>query len=138
MNERERGSHLFLSPPTSIHFIKMTQSIVVIGGGIIGVTTAYYTARLAKERGLDLTIKLIEGSAIAAGSSGKAGGLLAIDWHGELSPPLSLFSLSFAPAFPSLSTVLMSFRFVSLSLSHMKQVQQLPHSPSSPMDSTRN
>lgn len=67
----------------------MTQSIVVIGGGIIGVTTAYYTARLAKERGLEIAIKLVEGSSIAAGASGKAGGLLAIDWHGELSIPCS-------------------------------------------------
>jgi len=135
VNERERDSQLFLSPPTFIHFIKMTQSIVVIGGGIIGVTTAYYTARLAKERGLDLTIKLIEGSAIAAGSSGKAGGLLAIDWHGELSPSLSVFHSSFPSPLDSADVISLPF---ALPLSKMEQVRQLLHSPNSPMDSTRN
>jgi glycine/D-amino acid oxidase-like deaminating enzyme len=60
----------------------MTQSIVIIGGGIIGTCTAYFTANLAKERGLDVAVKLVEGSSIAAGASGKAGGLLAVDWHG--------------------------------------------------------
>ncbi|GAA5841781.1 hypothetical protein JCM5353_007768 [Sporobolomyces roseus] len=70
----------------------MTQSIVVIGGGIIGVTTAYYTARLAKERGLEIAIKLVEGSSIAAGASGKAGGLLAIDWHGPATAALAELS----------------------------------------------
>lgn len=65
------------------HSHRMTQSVVIIGGGIIGTCTAYFTATLAKERGLDVAIKLVEGSSIAAGASGKAGGLLAVDWHGQ-------------------------------------------------------
>ncbi|GAA5869895.1 hypothetical protein JCM16303_001833 [Sporobolomyces ruberrimus] len=70
----------------------MTQSVVIIGGGIIGTCTAYFTATLAKERGLDVAIKLVEGSSIAAGASGKAGGLLAVDWHGPATSSLAELS----------------------------------------------
>lgn len=51
--------------------------VAVIGGGMIGASSAYYLT----ERGAKVTI--IEGSSIAAGASGKAGGLLALDWHGQ-------------------------------------------------------
>lgn len=50
------------------------RHVVVIGGGIVGSSTAYYL----RKRGADVTI--LEGSSIAAGASGKAGGLLAYDW----------------------------------------------------------
>jgi glycine/D-amino acid oxidase-like deaminating enzyme len=50
------------------------RNVVVIGGGIVGSSTAHFL----KKRGADVTI--IEGSSIAAGASGKAGGLLAYDW----------------------------------------------------------
>ncbi|GAA5978648.1 hypothetical protein JCM5350_002466 [Sporobolomyces pararoseus] len=72
----------------------MTQQIVVIGGGIIGTCSAYFTALLAKERGLDVAVKLVEGSSIAAGASGKAGGLLAVDWHGPATSSLAELSYS--------------------------------------------
>ncbi|GAA6010541.1 hypothetical protein JCM11491_006988 [Sporobolomyces phaffii] len=72
----------------------MTQSIVIIGGGIIGTCTAYFTATLAKERGVAVAIKLVEGSSIAAGASGKAGGLLAVDWHGPATSSLAELSYS--------------------------------------------
>ncbi|GAA5908955.1 hypothetical protein JCM5296_006831 [Sporobolomyces johnsonii] len=71
----------------------MPQSLVIVGGGIIGSSTAYFASKLAHERGIDLSIKLVEGSSIAAGASGKAGGLLAIDWHGPSTA--SLASLSY-------------------------------------------
>ncbi|GAA5913487.1 Tda3p [Sporobolomyces salmoneus] len=70
----------------------MTQTVAIIGGGIIGTSTAYFTANLARERGLDVAVKLVEGSSIAAGSSGKAGGLLAIDWHGPATSSLAELS----------------------------------------------
>ncbi|GAA5932471.1 Tda3p [Sporobolomyces koalae] len=70
------------------------SKIVVVGGGIIGTTTAYYTALLARERGLDAAIHLVEGSSIAAGASGKAGGLLAVDWHGPATASLAELSYS--------------------------------------------
>lgn len=51
-----------------------SRKVVVIGGGIVGSSTAFYL----KRRNVDVTI--LEASSIAAGASGKAGGLLAYDW----------------------------------------------------------
>ncbi|XP_050208288.1 putative oxidoreductase C1F5.03c [Mercurialis annua] len=50
------------------------KHIVVCGGGIIGVCTAYFLSK----RGVSVT--LIEKSSIACGASGKSGGFLALDW----------------------------------------------------------
>jgi glycine/D-amino acid oxidase-like deaminating enzyme len=47
--------------------VETTRKVVVIGGGIIGTSTAYFL----KLRGVDATI--LEASSIAAGASGKAG-----------------------------------------------------------------
>lgn len=66
------------------------RRIAVVGGGIIGSCTAFYLARLATQHAQHVQVTLIEGSGIAAGASGKAGGLLALDWHG------SVFTLSLA------------------------------------------
>lgn len=63
------------------------RSVAIVGGGIIGASTAFFLARLARSRNLAIDITLVEGTAVAAGASGKAGGLLALDWHG--SAPLS-------------------------------------------------
>ena len=54
------------------------RDIVIIGGGIIGVCTAYY---LVTDPSLpdDTTVTLVEGTSIAAGASGHAGGFLARD-----------------------------------------------------------
>ncbi|KAG5040320.1 hypothetical protein JHK85_012796 [Glycine max] len=50
------------------------KRVVVCGGGVIGVSTAYFLA----EKGADVT--LIEKSDVACAASGKAGGFLALDW----------------------------------------------------------
>ena len=52
------------------------RNVVIIGGGIIGVCTAYY---LVSDPTLPeyTTVTLIEGTKIAAGASGHAGGFLA-------------------------------------------------------------
>lgn len=50
---------------------KKPKRVVVCGGGIIGVCTAYYLAK----KGASVT--LIEGSSIAGAASGKAGAFLA-------------------------------------------------------------
>ncbi|KAK1766109.1 FAD dependent oxidoreductase-domain-containing protein, partial [Phialemonium atrogriseum] len=54
------------------------RNIVIIGGGIIGCTTAYYLTRHPKFDPSLHRITLLEATAIAAGASGKAGGLLAL------------------------------------------------------------
>lgn len=53
------------------------RRIVIIGGGIIGCTTAYYLTRHPVFSRTDVHITLLEASTIAAGASGKAGGLVA-------------------------------------------------------------
>ncbi|CAA0832813.1 FAD-dependent oxidoreductase family protein [Striga hermonthica] len=50
------------------------KRVVVCGGGVIGVCTAYFLSK----RGAAVT--LVEKSSIACAASGKAGGFLALDW----------------------------------------------------------
>ncbi len=72
------------------------QHIVIIGGGIIGMTvlltvgcsTAYYLSSSPNAP----RITLVERCEIAAGASGKAGGLLALDWHGSATASLGRLS----------------------------------------------
>lgn len=60
------------------------------GGGVIGVTTAYYMTRHPKFNPALQTITLLEAtSTIAAGASGKAGGLLGMWAYPECLVPLS-------------------------------------------------
>ncbi|KAJ1036143.1 hypothetical protein NDA18_000009 [Ustilago nuda] len=69
-----------------------TRSIVIIGGGIIGSSIAYYLSRSATRAAAKIT--LVEASAAPApAASGKAGGFLALDWHGAATA--SLAELSF-------------------------------------------
>lgn len=56
------------------------QHIVIIGAGIVGTSTAYYTAKHAQRNGAKVT--LVEATGVACAASGKAGGFLAKDWHG--------------------------------------------------------
>lgn len=51
-----------------------TKRVVVCGGGVIGVCTAYFLAK----KGASVT--LVEKSSVACAASGKAGGFLALDW----------------------------------------------------------
>ncbi|ETN40511.1 uncharacterized protein HMPREF1541_04788 [Cyphellophora europaea CBS 101466] len=66
------------------------KSIVIIGGGIIGASTAYYLTRHPKYNPNRDSITILEATGIASGASGKAGGLLAL-W----AYPSSLVPLSF-------------------------------------------
>ncbi|KAG5993969.1 hypothetical protein E4U54_003225 [Claviceps lovelessii] len=66
------------------------RNIVIVGGGIIGCTTAYYLTRHPKFNPALHTITLIEASSsLAAGASGKAGGLLALWAYPACIVPLS-------------------------------------------------
>lgn len=65
------------------------KHIVIIGGGIIGVSTAYYLSKHSSFDPETHHITLFEASSIACGSSGKAGGLLANWAFPEQIVPLS-------------------------------------------------
>ncbi|VUC24264.1 unnamed protein product [Clonostachys rosea] len=66
------------------------RNIVIVGGGIIGSTTAYYLTRHPKYNPALHTITLLEAApAIATGASGKAGGLLALWAYPSCLVPLS-------------------------------------------------
>ncbi|KAF1926547.1 FAD dependent oxidoreductase [Didymella exigua CBS 183.55] len=65
------------------------RDIVIVGGGIIGATTAYYLSQHASfDRERD-SITLLEATEIAGGASGKAGGLLALWAYPSCIVPLS-------------------------------------------------
>ncbi|KAK4454861.1 FAD dependent oxidoreductase [Podospora aff. communis PSN243] len=59
-----------MSPPQS-------KNVVIIGGGIVGTTTAYYLTRNPSYDPATHSIVLLEAVGIAAGSSGKGGGFIA-------------------------------------------------------------
>ncbi|KAJ4255433.1 hypothetical protein NW762_009428 [Fusarium torreyae] len=66
------------------------RNIVVVGGGIIGSTTAYYLTRHPKFNPALHTITLLEAApTVAQGASGKAGGLIALWAYPACLVPLS-------------------------------------------------
>ena len=65
------------------------KNIVVIGGGIIGCTSAYFLSRHPSFDPSKHTITLLEATKIAGGASGKAGGLLALWAYPSSIVPLS-------------------------------------------------
>ena len=65
------------------------KNIVIIGGGIIGCTSAYYLTRHPRFDPSKHTITLLEASSIAGGASGKAGGLLGLWAYPSSLVPLS-------------------------------------------------
>ncbi|KAJ4962591.1 hypothetical protein NE237_022530 [Protea cynaroides] len=54
--------------------MEQQQRVVVCGGGVIGVCSAYFLAKMGA------AVTLVERSSIACAASGKAGGFLALDW----------------------------------------------------------
>ncbi|KAH6683897.1 FAD dependent oxidoreductase [Halenospora varia] len=54
------------------------RNIVIVGGGIIGCTTAYFLTRHPTFNPAIHKITILEAQSIASGASGKAGGLLAL------------------------------------------------------------
>ncbi|RCI15929.1 hypothetical protein L249_2036 [Ophiocordyceps polyrhachis-furcata BCC 54312] len=66
------------------------RHIVIVGGGIIGCTTAYYLTRHPKfDRALHCVTILEAAPAVAAGASGRAGGLLGLWAYPACLVPLS-------------------------------------------------
>ncbi|KAH7106696.1 FAD dependent oxidoreductase [Auriculariales sp. MPI-PUGE-AT-0066] len=71
--------HRVKTMATSSPIFPETRDIVVIGGGIIGCTTAYYITRHPSFRpnGRPDTLTILESDEVAGAASGKAGGLVA-------------------------------------------------------------
>ncbi|KAH8764930.1 FAD dependent oxidoreductase [Diaporthe sp. PMI_573] len=65
------------------------RNIVIIGGGVIGSTTAYFLTRHPKFNPSLHKVTLLEATSIASGASGKAGGLLGLWAYPECLVPLS-------------------------------------------------
>ena len=65
------------------------KNIVIIGGGIIGSTTAYYLTRHPSYNPSYHKITVLEATSIASAASGKAGGLLALWAYPKSIVPLS-------------------------------------------------
>ncbi|KZT71435.1 FAD dependent oxidoreductase [Daedalea quercina L-15889] len=66
---------------------------VVLGGGIIGLSTAYYLAKLTRDAGVQHNIHIVEPSSqLFSSASGKAGGFLAKDWFNPTMAPLGELS----------------------------------------------
>ena len=53
----------------------LQNKIVVVGGGIIGCSTAYYLTKLGHKN-----VTVVEAVEVAHAASGRAGGFLALDW----------------------------------------------------------
>ncbi|KAA8572360.1 hypothetical protein EYC84_002983 [Monilinia fructicola] len=66
------------------------RNIIIIGGGIIGCTSAYFLTRHPLYNPSTTKITIIEAQSIASAASGKAGGLLAL-W----ARPSSIVPLSY-------------------------------------------
>jgi len=54
---------------------RLQNKIVVVGGGIIGCSTAYYLTKLGHKN-----VTVLESVEVAHAASGRAGGFLALDW----------------------------------------------------------
>jgi glycine/D-amino acid oxidase-like deaminating enzyme len=65
------------------------KNIVIVGGGIIGCTSAYYLTRHPSFDPSKHKITLLEATRVASGASGKAGGLLALWAYPSSIVPLS-------------------------------------------------
>eukprot|EP00948_MAST-09A_sp_MAST-9A-sp1_P001999 g1999.t1 len=67
--------------------------VVIIGGGIVGCSTAYYLRKLyPKESTKELDLVIVDEVGIAKAASGSAGGFLASDWHTPPILPLAMHS----------------------------------------------
>lgn len=89
-------SPLFPSGPS--HSVRSTAhtrmpDTVVLGAGIIGLSTAYYLAKLSKDSGVEHAIHIVEPCPqLFSSASGKAGGFLAKDWFNPTMAPLGELS----------------------------------------------
>lgn len=75
---------------SGVHATMAHDDIVIVGGGIIGVCTAFCLLSHPSFPASGVSVTLVERtSAIASQASGKAGGFLAKDWHGPATSELA-------------------------------------------------
>ena len=67
------------------------KNIIILGGGIIGLSTAYYLLT-SNSLPSDITVTLVERTAIAHGASSRAAGIIASAWHASDVIPLAELS----------------------------------------------
>jgi sarcosine oxidase subunit beta len=75
----------------------MQTDILIIGAGILGVTTAYHLARLGAGR-----ITVIDQFALGAGASGRSGALIRSNYENEAEARLAVYSKSIFADFANL------------------------------------
>jgi glycine/D-amino acid oxidase-like deaminating enzyme len=68
-----------------------SRNVIVIGGGIIGLSTSYYTLT-SPHLPPNSTVTLIERASIAHGASSRAAGIIASAWHSSEVIPLAEIS----------------------------------------------
>ncbi|RKF75341.1 putative oxidoreductase C1F5.03c [Golovinomyces cichoracearum] len=68
---------------------KEIRNVIIVGGGVIGATTAYYLSRHSSYDRSIHKITIIEATSFASAASGKAGGLLATWAYPSCIVPLS-------------------------------------------------
>src|SRR5260370_27182398 len=72
-----------------------SADVVVIGGGVNGVSTAFNLARLGVRR-----VTVVERRYLAAGATGKSGALVRMHYTNETESPLAWESLKVLPDLP--------------------------------------
>ena len=82
IHTQPRSNIPFLLPsclvgPVQPRDMENKQRVVIIGGGIIGCTTAYYITHHPSYSPETTSVTVLEASAVGGGASGKAGGLVA-------------------------------------------------------------
>lgn len=89
LNQFARISSHSIGPQLATMAQEGKREIVIVGGGIIGCTSAYYLTRHPSYDPSKHKITLLEATKIAGGASGKAGGLLALWAYPSSIVPLS-------------------------------------------------
>lgn len=69
-----------------------SRNIVIVGGGITGVSCLYFLAHHPSFNRDRDTITLFESAGIASAASGKASGFLSLEWHGPSTSSLAALS----------------------------------------------
>lgn len=86
------ASSTITSHPAAHSMDSTHRDICIVGGGIIGVCTAYFIVSDPTHDPTRTTVTLVEEHEIAGAASGKAGGFLALDWHGPATQSLAALS----------------------------------------------